>query len=536
MQRFERRWLILLGISLVLYGLALSLNTEQPARAQGNEDAEYVGLQTCTSCHKEKARIHELSRHGLTLRDVTSDTSAITADFTTGDKERQVKFPNEDAPRAFTADDIAYVIGSGRRVERFLYRVSRSKYMVLPAEWNTAAKIWQPYTRAESWPDPAYDWMQNCAGCHTTGLMPDRGRWTDSGVQCEACHGPGSRHADLAQSAGDNASDSQLKDIRAAIVVSADAQICGQCHSAGTEPDNNYHYPIKYRPGANLLDKTVFKLAADGPDNWWAIGRARHPNMQFNEWLKSGHAKGLTALQNTPNADPACLSCHSADYAITSRLADAQKARTRQSPPPDLPAISAVKNDVTCVSCHDPHLDSSTARTRFDLVSEPYKLCVSCHHDNAVTSGKHHPVQEIYEGLEIVPEVRGVAASHARLSAAPKCQTCHTPTVAVDGSRRVSHVQTSIMTGKIDPNLVRNSCTGCHTNNTPELMQRLVTDTQNSVKTRVKNAKAALKDDSPAWTRTVLEAVEGDGSWGIHNPRYVSSLLGAVEKELGLRK
>lgn len=106
---------------------------------------------------------------------------AIKADFTQGEKERTVQFPGESSARPFTVDDVAFVIGSGRYVERYLYKVDRSAYLVFPAEWNVAAKKWQPYTPGNKWPeDAAFNWTQNCAGCHTTGLDPERGRWKDA--------------------------------------------------------------------------------------------------------------------------------------------------------------------------------------------------------------------------------------------------------------------------------------------------------------------------------------------------------------------
>lgn len=69
-----------------------------------------------------------------------------------------------------------YVIGAGKYVQRYLYEVDRRVYAVLPAEWDVAAGVWRPYLLAETWPDPAYDFTTNCAGCHVTGLDVERGR------------------------------------------------------------------------------------------------------------------------------------------------------------------------------------------------------------------------------------------------------------------------------------------------------------------------------------------------------------------------
>lgn len=205
MLRLNPGKIILLGCGLILCGVALALDGQPTVQAQPAQQdaAEYVGSQACASCHRELTNAHSASRHALALQDVETDKAAIRADFTTGQKERTVTFPGESTPRPFTADDIAYVVGSGRYVERYLYKVERNKYAVFPAEWNVAKKAWEPYIKGKVWPDPTYDWTENCAGCHTTGLG-SRGRFKDAGVQCEACHGPGSIHAERADKIGES--------------------------------------------------------------------------------------------------------------------------------------------------------------------------------------------------------------------------------------------------------------------------------------------------------------------------------------------
>jgi len=66
----------------------------------------------------------------------------------------------------------------------------------------------------------------DCAVCHTTGYAPQGhqdnlegivGTWAFAGVQCERCHGPGSRHAADPQGVQ--------------MTVDRDSQLCGQCHA-----------------------------------------------------------------------------------------------------------------------------------------------------------------------------------------------------------------------------------------------------------------------------------------------------------------
>ncbi len=528
---------IFLGVCLILLGAALGINPQRAAAQGDDTPAEYVGAKACAGCHRDLSKAHATSRHNLTLQDVRKNKDAIQADFGSGDKERTVTLPGESAPRPFKQDDIAYVIGSGRYVERFLYRVDQGKYAVLPAQWNVEKKAWEPYVRGggtSKWPDdPAYDFTTNCAGCHTTGLDVENSKWQDAGVECEACHGPGSRHVDLASNLSDKPSAEDLTALRGAIVMTPDAQVCGQCHSQGTEPTQKLPFPLNYKPGQNLLDGKVFTLVApDSKDHWWAGSHAKQMNMQFNEWLQSTHSKSLTTLKGSDKADDSCLKCHSADVALVDAELAAQKAGNWLGDPPAPATLKTAQYSVSCVSCHNPHGD---AKIDFSLVKDSYSLCTSCHTGTTYTSSLHHPVQEMFEGKQIINEVQAMPSKHFTSEAGPRCVTCHMPSVPVDGSTRASHDMKPLLPGINIEGLV-DSCTKCHTDTSADAMLTFVTDAQKDTKDRLTAAKAALKSDTPDWVKTTLDFIEGDGSLGIHNQRYTAALLTAVERQLGLAK
>ncbi|MCJ2670521.1 MAG: ammonia-forming cytochrome c nitrite reductase subunit c552 [Thermoplasmata archaeon] len=112
--------------------------------------------------------------------------------------------------------------------------------------------------------------IEECEKCHVTG-WGDEGHGgfnptSDTpvemrGIQCEACHGPGSDHLNT----------SQPQDIQ----VSLSAVVCGAtCHQ-------KEHHPY------------------------------------FQEWEESGHAMSLISLRGaTGAAEDSCLECHSADYIL----------------------------------------------------------------------------------------------------------------------------------------------------------------------------------------------------------------------------
>ena len=77
---------------------------------------------------------------------------------------------------------------------------------VLPVFWHVEAKRWIDWKETTPIPDGAHDlkqiWNVNCFNCHATNI--DRGyvpagdayqtSWTELGIGCEACHGPGQAH------------------------------------------------------------------------------------------------------------------------------------------------------------------------------------------------------------------------------------------------------------------------------------------------------------------------------------------------------
>ncbi len=510
---YMRRLTLLL---LFFVGLALFLALSSlPTSAQEGEEPAYVGANMCFRCHRDMGA-HFESNHVLTLRQPDDENPAL-ADFAQGEELRTVQFPGEDEARPFTAADVAFVLGTGRSVQRYLYQVSEGQYMVFPAEWSTVDNAWHPYQPADEWPAEAYDFNQQCAGCHTTGLSADQTTWVDVGVQCEACHGPGSAHV---QERGEGP-----------IVLSPDPQICGQCHGQGTAPDS-HPYPIGYLPGETLVDDSVFTLyPPEDTAHWWPTGHANQIAMQYNESLYLGHSGTLTALKASESAADDCLSCHSEDYRWTEQRISA----TTEGDVPVSLTVETAQFGVTCTTCHEIHPVAAETEpaeeSTLETADPAYALCVSCHQGYDIAGGVHHPVQEMFEGASLVAGVDGIPSAHFAAPNGPDCATCHMPTVPVADGTRISHSFQVIMPGLAMD--IQYTCSACHRMQAaPSNLQRLIDDIQTNTQARLEAARAALNNDSPAWVITALDFVEGDGSLGVHNYTYADRLLDAVEAEL----
>ncbi|MBL8160425.1 MAG: hypothetical protein JNJ61_00450 [Anaerolineae bacterium] len=525
---------LLLFVGSILIAAGVFILSDTPTLAQDGDDRDYIGAGECESCHRDLSRNHEDSVHALALQRTDRDKDAILGDFAQGNAERTVQLPGEDAARPFTADDIAYAIGSGRYTQAYVVEVENNVYQVLPARWNTVTQSWEAYSLAASWPDPAYDFVQNCAGCHAVGVNVERGRWEDAGVLCEACHGPGSEHADVASDAGRRPDDEELVEIRAAIDPGTDPQVCGQCHSRGTTPEGSPAYPVNYRPGGDLFVDGGYTLyLPDDGVHGYPSGHASQPNMQFNEWYVTGHAAALTSLLDSGDAADECLNCHSGDYRYVQQLIAVAAAGERAGTPPDALTPETARFGITCITCHDPHSEEGRPS---NLVEESYTLCVSCHSNAGFVGGIHHPVQEMFEGLRVVDEVISRPSDHFTAEDGPDCQTCHFPQVPVGSSTRASHALLPVMPGAaINLEGVIDSCTACHEGQVDAAsMQRLIDDIQASMRSRIEAARARITTATPPWVITALDFVEGDGSFGVHNYAYADDLLDAVDAALGL--
>jgi len=192
-----------------------------PQGEAGPTGAEYVGATICAGCHPDIAASFTKSGHAWKLNPVVDG------------KPPEYPFTNLPAPPdGYTWDDILYVIGGYNWKARF---IDKEGYIItdLPGETGNTDYLNQ-YNFANSLLGKEAAWVTyhsgeeklpyDCGACHTTGYDPNAtnelpgivGNWAEPGIQCEACHGPGSLHIS-------NPRGIEMKIVR-------DGEECGRCH------------------------------------------------------------------------------------------------------------------------------------------------------------------------------------------------------------------------------------------------------------------------------------------------------------------
>lgn len=201
--------------------------------------AEYVGSEVCSQCHSGIYEKFMLSGHPWKLNKVV-DGSPPDYPFKS----------LSDLPQGYTWDDISYVIGGYNWKARFMDKdgfiitspkgeaPDTEKHKEYLNQFNYANPEvgkeagWVLYNSGKTTKDQP-GLVYDCGRCHTTGYSswsPDshqdglvgiKGTWAEPGIQCEACHGPGSLHGQNPQGVS--------------MVIDRSPESCGACHDRGAK-------------------------------------------------------------------------------------------------------------------------------------------------------------------------------------------------------------------------------------------------------------------------------------------------------------
>ncbi len=352
-------------------------------------DNNFVGSETCAGCHKSEHKNWQGSHHDLAMQlptktsvlgdfnNATFEHSGITSTFFTKDGKYFVRTDGEDGK--LTDFPVDYVFGV-YPLQQYLLPLSHGRWQALSIAWDArpaseGGQRWYhlypdeiiDYKDPLHWTGPYQNWNTRCAECHSTQLEKNYNAasksfdttFTEIDVACEACHGPGKTHLELANTNALEKSShggfpmslsqrgqwqfSDGENIAGRVsTLESRTQIdnCGRCHSRrGTLGD--YHY------GADLLD--THRLSLPQWPLYYHDGQILDEDYVYGSFVQSKmHLAGVV-----------CSNCHE-PHSL------------------ELRGVQSDSPNAVCAQCHKPVVYDSVVHHHHPKGSSG-AVCASCH-------------------------------------------------------------------------------------------------------------------------------------------------------------
>lgn len=401
---------------LLLALLTLGLTSSAQA-LDFNDQGEYLGSSDCYDCHEKFYKLWSTSHHGKAMQAFSASFARTLAPMKEPQQVGNSTFMIEltgsggvmhqtDAAGKKTTYPVLHALG-GKNVFFFLVPLEKGKLQVAPLAYHVHKKNWYDATASmvrhfsDGTPDSALDWTDRqltfntaCHDCHISQLRKNydpatdsyKTTWTEAGINCEVCHGPGEAHVVAAREAeAKGIKDFDMKLIRFHKDLDAKQRdaTCGPCHAKMTPLTRDF------TPGEQFFDHYDL-VSYENPD-FYPDGRDLGENYTQTGWManpcvKSGQlecihchtSSGRFRFKDDPNKS--CMPCHK-------KRVDNILAHSHHT----------AEAGVTCVDCHMPktaqahmHRSDHTFRPPSPAASLKFgspNACNLCHHNPEAITG-----------------------------------------------------------------------------------------------------------------------------------------------------
>ncbi len=457
----SRRLLLLLPIAIPGLAVAVLLFGHDPveyaaSRPMIHRVDDFVGSETCRSCHLDHHESWERTFHRTMTQRVTPETVRGRFDG------RELTYEGQTA-RVLRRDDRFYFDlpdGQGRREAEVVLAVGSRRYQQyfereehdagfsfkrLPFLWHIGERRWLHMNTVFLGPDNAdwnktrARWNDNCVFCHNTGPRPgetikvssDGERQFDSevaelGIACESCHGPGREHAETERSPVDRYAAYAGRRHAGTIANPAEMdpqreiEVCGQCHGQRLPIDRAHlvqwlQTGPTYRSGDSLTEHVVPVMrmtpspSERNPDlfrlRFWADGTPR---------LSAYEYQGIAMSACHQDGALKCGSCH-----------------TMHGGDPEGMIEPEMRGNAACTSCHTDIASNVPAHTGHSEISSGSR-CLDCHMPRIV-----YGILEVHRSHRIENPDPARDAETGRPNACTLCHLNRSPLWAAQESRRI---------------------------------------------------------------------------------------------------
>ena len=360
----HRHWL-LLATGAVIAAFAGGCTTD-PKMAFGR--ADFIGSETCGKCHTAEYKTWQDTYHSKMVRPLKAGLLKDAADNWAKDSKGNAgpTKGNIDS-KAFKMDDVVMVVGSYWKQRYLVPNAATGNHQFMDKQWNTVHKQWEPYGQKN-------DWETQCATCHATGYKftaydaknpsAQKVSMSEHNTGCEACHGPGSAHA---QSTGKVPMFNPAKATKEQSTL-----VCGYCH---VRKENALFKTAQGNVREDQPHPVIGESYKAGQDDWrtWYPEQMLIPGVLANQPLSKNYPN--TDLNNAFFID---------DKAQKDQSFDARKHHEEYQ---EYLQSSHYKNNLlSCSDCHSPHSVKNKAPIKAK------ETCKGCH-------GTTYDVDKIMPGL-----------------------------------------------------------------------------------------------------------------------------------------
>lgn len=523
----------------ILLLTAFAVLSAQRARALDFTDqGEYMGSSDCRSCHEHFYELWSTSHHGKAMQ---AFSGAFARSLVPMKEEMQIgedRFIIElndaggvmrqtDASGATRTYPVLHALG-GKNVYFFLVPLEKGKLQVAPLAYNVHTHEWYDSTGSmvrhfnSGIVDAALDWTDRqltfntaCHDCHVSQLSKNYDpatdsyttTWTEPGINCEVCHGPGEAHVKAAHEAlarGEKLEDVRLQRFHKDLNMAQRDATCAPCHAKMLPLSDAFLPGELFFDHYDLLSYESHDFYADGRDlgeNYTQTGWMANPcaNSGQLECIHCHTSSGRFRFKENPNQ--ACLPCHQ-------KRVDTVLEHSHH------PADA----NVSCIDCHMPmtaqshmHRSDHSFRPPSPAASMAFgspNACNLCHNNKEAITGEFtgHRQEDMEWANEHVVKWHGEDAGAAILELGHIIQACR------DGAwEKLPEILAYLESPKSDPAArvailrLLNQCPDSA--KWPAIRRQL-----NSESEWVRSAAAASLefDESPETTRLLLKATGDD--------------------------
>jgi Tetratricopeptide repeat/Cytochrome c554 and c-prime len=386
-----------------------------PQYASLSDSTRYVGMETCAGCHRDIYETYKLTGMGQSFEAASKKKSSASysSDNAIRDHFKNLAYHpywNRDSlclkefrlagrDTVYQRNEvISYIVGSGQHTNSHMINVNGYVYQA-PATFYTQRGIWDLPPGYENGANSRFSRKieLECMSCHNAFPVMAEGSenkysHVPAGIDCERCHGPGSRHVEEKRLG-------RLVDVTkevdysivnpAKLPVALQLDVCQRCHIQGNAVLAEGKSFFDFRPAMPLSDvMNVFMPVYKG---------------QEEEHIMASHAERMKMSR-----------CFTVSVAAAEKKNEEKKS------------LFPYRDAMTCVTCHNPHV--SVKVTDQSIFND---ACKGCH--GAVQVAAKHEGMEKSNTLCSEDKTKLAAANN-------NCVHCHMPK---NSTIDIPHVRTT---------------------------------------------------------------------------------------------